>query len=256
MMNDLKRSLGKVLMAVFASLLFNQAVLACVCEMPPPPCYEYGRSETVFVGTVSKIDKEQENVADIDNVEIKVDANFKGMNFETAMTSEAEHSCAFHYTEGDKYLFWGRLGKDNSFGTNLCTRTAKYDANSIDMEFLNAVSKSEPFYWIWATVRPDLGSTGIEGARAEVIDNGNRLNATSDPNGNIKIEVSKPGEYMVRVYPPKGFVPSGSLRYDRSLWPAQQAENGGTDDKGMFIEYKVDVRPKSCGWFDLTLMKE
>lgn len=249
------------LILLVITLSVVQEIHACMCDTPPPPCYEYWKMDAVFLGTVSKVHGDPNfPIGTIDDkVEVKVDKNYHGMDFLTATTINAGHSCAFHFKEGEKFLFYAGVSKidKRDFGVNFCTRTARYDENLIDFEFLNKLNSSEPAYWIWATVSNAGRYAGVAGVKAEVIGNKSVLAGVSDKNGNLMIAVPAAGSYKVRMFLPKGMSHSGMLRNDRSLWEEQQniiVKGGKVKGKGRFLDYKVSVMPNKCAWIDLSLM--
>jgi hypothetical protein len=96
------------------SLLFVVRVSACICDVPPPPCYEYWRTDAVFVGSVSKVLHDPDNPADV-KVTVNVEKNFKGMTFREATTENFGHSCAWDFKEGQRFLFYAGLNRNNLF---------------------------------------------------------------------------------------------------------------------------------------------
>src|SRR4029078_7564789 len=111
-----------------------------------------------------------DNSIDI-KVSVNVETNFKGMAFTEATTANYGHSCAWDFKEGDRFLFYAGLDKNNlsDFGTSFCHRTRRYSDNLVDLDFLNAVKKHEDTFWIWATIRSGYGDEGLKGVRAELI---------------------------------------------------------------------------------------
>lgn len=234
--------------------LVSTTAEACTCEAPPPPCYEYWRTEAVFVVKVSKVSTNLDNPVDI-RVDISVEQNFKGMSFSMAQTANYGHSCAWTFKEGDRFLFYAGLNKANlaDFGTNFCTRTRRYDDSSSDLEFLNAVRTGEKKYWVWATVTGGMSGTPIRGVRAEIIGIREKISGLSDENGDIKLSVPNEGTYKVRIFVPKGKSPAGLLRNDQTLQEEQHRIQRGGSQKKRYLDYEVQVKPNRCGWIDLPL---
>lgn len=236
------------------TLLFVVQVNACICDVPPPPCYEYWRTDAVFVGSVSKVIEDPDNPADV-KVTVSVENNFKGMMFREATTENYGHSCAWDFEEGEKFLFYAELNKNDrsQFGTHFCHRTQKYKDDLTDFEFLNAVKEGKETFWIWATIRSSLGDTGVNGVRAELVGSNGRVAGISNEAGDIRLVVPGEGRYKVRVFTPKGMSPSGAMRNDQTLWKEQRDIMRGGSAKDGYIDYEVDVRSNRCGWIDLSL---
>jgi hypothetical protein len=233
-----------------------------MCEKPPPPCVAFSESEAVFVGTVKNVIQDNETEP-IPKVEIEVEQNFRGMKSKTAFTYNYSHSCAWTFEKGEKFLFYGSLAEkdENYFSTHFCTRTQEFDEKLIDFEFLNSLNNPTPNYWIWGTITKIsdtsyLGHQPLQGVKAQVFDNKNKLVGMSDVNGNLKISVSKEGLYKIRVFPPKGT----SLDSDKFINSAffekrKTLKNYNFDKMKPFVEYEVEVKANKCGWFYLPLQK-
>lgn len=248
--------LQKLLFTLTLPLIFGtNSIFACTCYAPPPPCYNYSKFDVVFVGTVTKVNSEGDENQFEPKVEINVEKNYKGINSDLAITRNWASSCAWEFSEGEKFLFYGNKTKtgENHFTTGFCTRTSIYDEKLADFDFFEAVNSGSLNYWIWGTVRGVyLGSPAIEGVRAEVQDGGKVLSGVSDNNGDIKIVVSKEGRYKARVFPPKG------ADVKISQWEEQHSviKRGGIDRKKRgYIEYEVEVKNNKCGWFDAIIEK-
>ena len=243
---------------VILVLLFVQTALGCICEIVPPPCYNYSQYETVFVGTVKSV-KGSENEP-FEKVEIDVRQNFKGMAHKTAFTYNSMTSCSHTFSKNDKFLFYGNLDekKPDHFGTGYCTRTAAYDENLIDLDFLRKVDSAKPIYWVWGNIFSGWYDTPLPGINAQVFDDKKKLVGVSDSNGNIKIPVSKEGKYRVLVFLPKGSSINGhasGLTSDMQYWLSifKRAHMRKTKP---YVEFEVEVKPNKCGWFYLKVSKE
>ena len=153
-------------------LLFRAPTLACTCNIPPPACFEYGRTEAVFIGTVKKVNPMLETSAiPFESVELSVDESFKGVTSHRLTTFNYGHSCAFNFQAGESYLFYGEVDetKRDEFGTNLCHRTARLKEDLADLEFLRTVKKDQPVYWAWGTISEWGFDSPLEVVRAEVL---------------------------------------------------------------------------------------
>jgi hypothetical protein len=233
-----------LMMLVFFS---RQNVLACSCYPPPPPCYAYSESEVVFVGTVKEVKVDYGSFPP-KKIRIAINKNYKGINSNEVLAEIGNSSCDFEgYRENAKFLFYGGLYESQTkFGTSSCSRSQYFDENSTDFEFLNALNKTSPNYWIWGTFTKGYRGSQVKGIKAEVIDGKITRSGISDNTGTLKFTVAKEGKYKVRVYLPKDkiFRPSD---YD-GQW--NLVKGSGKNKRGRYVEYEVEVKNNQCGWFD------
>jgi len=245
-----------IVFLMFSTLFLASTADACVCDTPPPACYDYWRTDAVFVGTVSNVVENPENPLDI-KVNVSIEQNFKGMGTASGVTQNGMTSCSFNFKTGDKYLFYADLYKGDlyEFGTGYCHRTRPFSSSLSDLGFLDAVRNNQKTYWIWATISRGVSDTGIKGVRAEVIDTKTRISSVSDENGDIRLVVPGEGKYKVRIYLPEGMSPSGSMRNDLDLYKEQRRiiKGGKLKGKIRYLDYEVSVEPNRCGWIDLDL---
>ncbi len=246
----------------FANVLFFIAVsnvgivFGCTCNVSPPPCYEFWRTDAVFIGTVKKVHRDDS--FPFDKVEIGVEENFRGMSSSVAETYNYGHSCAHTFKDGEKYLFYGSIDKDvrNRIATGLCNRTSQFNDSIVDFEFLRSLRSNESAFWIWGTISEIGFDIPLRGIRAEILGQKKKLHGISDELGNIKIEVPRQGKYTVRVHLPKGTRDvNGLSRNDRTLWEEQmkQIVRAKLDGQRPFIDYNLDVKANRCGWFDVSI---
>ena len=232
------------------------SAIACICNIRPPACYEYWRTETLFLGTVSSVI--QPDASSFESVLIDVSENFRGMDSDNARTFNYDHSCAHSFEKGETYLFYGIPEKEDSrqFGTGLCTRTAEVEHASDDLEYLRAVKEGESLYWIWGTISEIGYEPPMSGIRAEVLGSHPKLEGVSDNNGNIKFDVGSPGRYRVRVHLPEGRSDINFLsRNDLELWEEnrKQIVGGKFGGNQPYVDYELDVKANRCGWFDVSI---
>ncbi len=246
------------------TFLFVRKADACICNLPPPPCYEFWRTDAVFAGKVKKVD--EGTSANDSRVIVDVVENFRGMDQTRAVTGNYPTSCSHHFAEGESYLFYAALGKfysalgendGGSFGTSLCTRTTRLSDDLVDLEFLRAVQGGKSNYWIWGTISKGYEyDTPLKGIRAEVLGKNSRLAGVSDDAGNLKIVVPTAGKYKVRVYLPKGALDvNGLMRNETSLSEMQRKQivGGKLSGRSPFLEYELEVQENKCGWFDVSI---
>jgi hypothetical protein len=240
------------LLTIFVS---STVAIGCSCEPPPPPCLQYWRDDTVFVGKISKVAFGLEG--SVPDVNVAVEENFKGMNFSSAVTSNDLTSCSFDFHEGQKYLFYAKISEKqaNHFGTGYCSRTRIFESNLPDPQFLRSIKSQKSNYWVWATINGGFLDHTRGGIAAEVLGIKPKLSGQTDENGDLKIVVPGAGKYKVRIWLPKGMEWSATLRFDEELRSQQQKtwRGGGKTRKGRFMDFEVEVSSNHCGWIDLPL---
>lgn len=227
---------------------------ACTCAARPPVCYLYPETEAVFVGEVESVSNDP-NVFP-DKVKIKVVENIKGMPFDFANTWNHMTSCSFSYSKGEKFLFFAGVDKkdDTFFSAGLCSGTTRYSNELAELSFVRDLKLGRSPSMIWVTASTSNDSP-FEGLEAEVIKPRLNLRAKSDKNGDLRIKVTSPGKYLVRIWFPRG-----------KEWASQQT--GGPEEffkqlgmfrrfgktrKGSFRDFEVNVEEKKCGWLNMPL---
>lgn len=231
------------------------ATFGCICDVPPPPCVQYWRTDTVFVGTVKRIFRD--TTPEWDKVEVEVNEPFRNMNFSIAQTDNWGSSCSHRFSSGEKYLFYGTFAKDEQsiFGAGLCSRTRLITRASKDLDFLRAVASGRSTFWIWGTITTSGRDTPIKGVRAQVLGAKNKkFVGVSDEEGDLFIDVGKPGKYTLRVYLPPGTEDVNyTFRNDAELTKDNWKQiRGGKMGKKPYLDYVLDVGANKCGWFDVA----
>jgi hypothetical protein len=239
-------------------LLSAQCIDACICNIRPPVCYEYWRTEAIFVGTVREVQRSEDTF--VENVGVEINESFLGMSLKKARTYNYGHSCAFNFQPGLTFLFYAGLDKEKlgDFGTSFCTRTSSDNQASFsdDLKYLRAVKEGKSLFWIWGTISYWGYDEPLSGIRAEVIGATPKIIGTSNQSGDIKLEVSKPGKYRVRIYLPPGRTDINALgQNDEKLWyeQRQQIVGGRPNGKNPYVDYEVIVQANRCGWFDISI---
>lgn len=242
---------------VFLVGIIPGSVLGCTCNIRPPACFSYWETETVFIGTVRNVVGDEWQPES--KVQIAVDESFRGALGSHAETYNYGHSCAHSFQEGHRYLFYGAPRRDEPrvFDTSYCLgRTAIYSETLADLEFLRAVRDNKPVYWAWGTISEVGYDSPLKGISAEVLGQPRKIQGTSDVNGDLKLEVPKPGSYRIRIYLPKDRTGINSgLRNDQKLWEMQRKQIVGGRFRGNrpYVDFKVMVGPNRCGWFDVSI---
>lgn len=246
-----------LLLSLVCLFLIPLSVFGCTCEIRPPACFDYWRSEAVFVGTVKKVNAVTETSRfPMETVEISVDESFRGVSAPLVMTYNYGHSCAFTFRAEDSFLFYGGLDGTTEFSTSYCTRTTRLRDDLGDLEFLKAVKEKREVYWVWGTISEFGYMSPLPGIRAEVLGQTKKIESVSNGAGDIKLEVPKPGTYRIRIYLPKDRNDfSGPLRADEEIRELQRKQIIGGKFRGSrpYVDYQVQVESNRCGWFDVLL---
>jgi hypothetical protein len=221
-------------------------VFACSCYRPtPPPCYAFGKSDAVFVGSIKEFTRLSEE-SYFDGVKIEVEQSYKGVKrkYIDSQSSRFDSMCGNNFRKDVKYLFYGSLSKDGNEYQDwgICWRTQIYNNSSPDFDFLNLVNESKPIYWVWGTFSKGSGGSPLKGVKAEIFNGKKKITAFSDNNGIIKIPVSKVGKFPVKVVLPRKMEPHLSdWMMEEKIYPRIKSRNG------IFtVEYIVDVKPNQC----------
>ncbi|MEK4044762.1 hypothetical protein NSU18_13955 [Paenibacillus sp. FSL H8-0048] len=154
------------LMALCALIVFMtlltvrpQVTYACSCVVSPPPMEAMEKSAAVFEGTVVSIKEKfklMQSSADPVQVTFQVGVRWKGEVGEqvTVTTAQAEESCGFQFTKGERYIVYA--GGEEAAGeegtakltVSFCSRTALSSVAQEDLNELGAgmsgVSPTEP----------------------------------------------------------------------------------------------------------------
>lgn len=239
-------------------ILFSfQSIFACRCEVTPPPCYEYSKSDAVFIGTVKEIKRNE--IEPEAKIKLEVNKNYKGANGSFIKAKTFGSSCDFEtFTIGKKYLIYGKhVNKNKDFiYTNYCSRSTLFKPNLIDLDFLNSLDPSKPSYLIWGTITFPFNKP-YKVVQTKVFDDRGHLVGTSIENENIKLYVSKAGKYKVIAYPPKDMgVNLGEILNSQFQYKLKEIKNYDLNKKKPFVEYEVEVKANKCGWFHLPLLNQ
>lgn len=146
-----------VLVVGFLALLFAPSVaFACSCEIPPIGKndkqlvkLEREKSKAVFSGEVTEIIFKQTipgEPAPVAEVRFKVLQSWKGVgtNSVTVLTANICCICGYSFKVGERYLVYAYgSNEDESFWTNICTRTKYLSEASKDLQSLGKAKVSK-----------------------------------------------------------------------------------------------------------------
>jgi len=193
-------TLASVLLAV---PLFSTAASGCSCAAPGPPCEEVGRSELVFLGTVTKMTEQAGG--HFKTVRMKVDHAFKG-NLKKTIELVDDPLCPGPILKiGRQYLMYTSGSPDDIVPYRACTRSRRVADAREDLAFLKQYSAGKVTTRIYGTVRfrPDDGEdttegrTPLKGVSLTLSSGEKKVHATTDSGGAYSLSNLPPGEYVV-----------------------------------------------------------
>ena len=132
---------------VLTSLIFAnpEPVSACSCVAPSSPSGELGKSEAVFVGTVTNIEAKNKvsdklglgSSADLMLVTISVSKAWKGIDQKniTVTTAKSSASCGFSFEKGKEYIVYAN-SREEGLHVSLCSRTSLVENAQKDLQEL------------------------------------------------------------------------------------------------------------------------
>lgn len=178
----------------------------CSCLPPKPPCQAYGASSAVFVGLVTSVSIDRNNLV----ARFTLEQPFKGVEGTEAevFTARSDAACGFRFASGNRYLVYAyRRSENESLSTNLCTRTCHLSYADEDLEYLNNRDKAAPGSTIYGTVKlyaRDMGtmrevSRPMTGMTVVIEGQNNRFEIVTDGEGRYNIAGIPPGSYEIRA---------------------------------------------------------
>ncbi len=160
----MKTKLSILVSALFLVISFGciEQVLACSpSPYSPPVCEMYGKSDTVFIGTILDIKEiKKVNVSSDFEITFLVEENFLGVVKNSIVTvilwgATPENYC---FKKGEDYLVYAR-GKDKKFTIDAGTRTRHINEASEDLEFLRKLPKQKGGVRVYGNVRLQVKSS-------------------------------------------------------------------------------------------------
>ncbi|NDK10306.1 hypothetical protein GW846_06045 [Candidatus Gracilibacteria bacterium] len=125
--------LGLFLFAALFASLGN--TYACSCMMPADALSSLETSDSVFVGTVSRISEGSSK----NKVLFDVQKTWKGVDTQTIQieTNNNSAACGYNFVEDQEYVVYAYENQDDVLGVSLCSRTAELTAENTDVQALN-----------------------------------------------------------------------------------------------------------------------
>lgn len=122
-----------------------QSAQACTCVPPPPPAEALAASDAVFLGEVIKTRRDGSGVNEGNLfATFRVRQILKGDLQEEVVIETGPNSaaCGVPFQKGKEYLVYASM-RDGQLRTHLCTRTARVESASTDIEELGVTDLDE-----------------------------------------------------------------------------------------------------------------
>jgi hypothetical protein len=143
-----------LLVALLLILGCLNAVSACSCAQPGPPCSNYGEAAAIFLGRVvgsaerkSYTDEAgNKTIYDVGTIRFLVQESFKGVSgYEVEIHSgTGGGDCGYWFLRNESYLVYAYKNSKDNLYTSICTRTADVSNAKEDLEFLRGLSDAKP----------------------------------------------------------------------------------------------------------------
>jgi hypothetical protein len=197
---------------------------ACSCIYQGPACQAYWKTDAVFDGTVTRIEKiEREEVSgdrvftfhDL-RVTLEVHQAWKGLSTRTVQvtTSAGGSSCGYQFEEGVRYLVFAYQwpGGGGLLSASSCSLTQRYDAARASVDFLESLAKPAAGGRVFGSVttgaRQFVHDRPYERQQTEtdvtLVAGGERRTIRSS-GGRYEFTGLEPGNYRVEITVPEGY---------------------------------------------------
>jgi hypothetical protein len=186
-------------------VVFSARAIACDCAPPPPACEAVGRSELVFLGTVTAV---TEPAGSFKTASMNVDKAFKGQLNTTVDLFDNGMCNGPDLQVGKQYLMYTSGFPGGGIPARGCTRSRGIEYAAEDLAFLKQYATGKVATHISGTVRfrpdepddsklGDAGRTPLSNVQVTLSGDGVRFSAKTNPSGNYSFENIAPGEYSV-----------------------------------------------------------
>lgn len=185
---------------------FSAHAIACECIPPPPPCEAVGRSEFVFLGTVTAM---TEPAGSFKTASMHVDKAFKG-ELNTTVNLFDDGMCdGPNLQVGKQYLIYtSAIPGGGGMPARGCTRSRGVEYAAEDLAFLKQYGTGYAATHISGTVRfrpdepddsklGDAGRTPLNNVQITLSGDGVQFSAQTNPSGDYLFENMAPGRYSV-----------------------------------------------------------
>ena len=136
---------------VLASLITHTCALdasACSCMPSGPPCQAAWNVDAIFAGTVRSIELNLEQIAGstpIPETVVHFEVDHPLLNAAAGpvdIVTTDSSTCAYRFTQGQKYLVYAWKREDGRWTTGICSRTRPFSEAAEDLKFLVTIPKS------------------------------------------------------------------------------------------------------------------
>jgi len=200
---------------------------ACQCNRRAPPCEEFPRASAVFIGRViDSAERKTETDSDgngrtydVGIIRFEVEEVFKGIESRIVEIHSGTNGadCGYWFIRGERYLVYAYGDNPGNLETNVCTRTQPInDKSAEDLRYL----RNRPNKGVGGRIYGMVGTptkgwdedferklSGIGGVKVTIhCPDKKELSTTTDQVGSFEFKSLKPGEYVVELNAPEGYV--------------------------------------------------
>ncbi len=217
--------------------ILNSKVFACSCLLAPP-CVAYSESEKVFIGELEEIIEDKNSRIYTVYGRFRVERSFKGNPAKTEKVKFEMGSCERKFTIGETYFVY----VNNASLRQYCDRTNILSESSLDLDYVNSLSKTSPKYSISGDII-GLSELELNELNIKISDGDVEYEVKPDQLGQIKFDTTKDTSYNVRISIPfKAFVDTNNVIVNNT-------------SSRTTIEYKSNFIPNGCSYRRIRVSK-
>lgn len=199
-----------ILLAAFA-LLGARAGFGCSCAGPNPVCSVYWKTDTVFLGHVTRIEQGAGEYL----VHFDVTKLYRGTRSEPMVihTPDQGPMCGFAFERGRDYLVYASAGANGELATSRCSRTHEVISREDDADLLwmEGLAHSPAGVSIFGQIRKQklnrdgsYDTSGLAGVGV-AIQGPDSKTVSTDAEGKFRVDGLAPGKYVVSAKAPSGY---------------------------------------------------
>ena len=244
----------KHLAALFFILFAFEAVYACSCIRPGPPCDYYGSTDAIFLGRVvgaaqqkNSVDENgNKTVYDVGTIRFLVQENYKGApGYEVEIHSgTGGGDCGYWFLRNESYVVYAhRSSEDNKLYTSICTRTKHVTYAKEDLEYFRGLSNAKPGATLYGKLVQFIGDREHGPVKEGPKMGGVKITVTGGTQ-TVETVTNNAGEYRVTGLPPGDYDAFPQL--PDKLGAISNRDN--RDDFGRFTGRRpVSLTDRGCG---------
>lgn len=212
-----------LMLTIWGTLGFSQAVIACSCYPERPVCEKFGYATAVFLGkairgTVTESAKgttDKKRLYVTGRVTFEIEEAFSGVKGRKTVRVDSGGGCGTAFLQGEMYLIYAGGESVDQLGTGMCSGNRPLERASDDLHFLRTLPPEGSGARLYGAITRETKEKDAEGHRkAEGLSaikltiknsNGETLTAETDQQGKYEIVGLKPGEYEVEADLPDGY---------------------------------------------------